>query len=145
MGPEGDYQAKRFNGETGGERIQAALMQAADEPGSSVVTVTGAGPDGGVWETTGLEIGSHTTLLIRNATIKLADGAGSNVLRNLDLDAGNDGISIVGVGDATVDGNAPKQPRGTEGHGYDDKRPEWIGLRFEHCDDLIMSVVAVYR
>ena len=145
MSPEGDYLAERFAGETGGERIQAALTRAADERGQRVVTVAGAGPDDGVWETTGLEIGSHTTLLIRNATIKLADGAGSNVLRNIDLDTGNDGISVIGVGDATIDGNAPKQPRETDGHGYNDKRPEWIGLRFEHCDGLTIRNLRIER
>jgi len=140
-----DYAAGDFEGATGGERIQAALDRAAEEGGRAVVTVTGAGPDGGVWETTGLEIGSRTTLRLRNATIRLADGAGDNVLRNRDLEAGNDGISVVGVGEATIDGNAPNQPRETDNHGYDDKRPEWVGLRFEHCDDLTVRGFRIER
>jgi len=145
MDGKGDYQAGSFDGGTGGEQIQAALTRAADEHGQAVVTVTGAGPDDGVWETAGLEIGSHTTLRIDNATIRLADGAGNNVLCNRDLDAGNDGISVVGVGNATIDGNAPNQPRDTDNHGYHDKRPEWIGLRFEHCDDLTIRNLRIER
>jgi len=140
-----DYAAGDFEGATGGERIQAALDRAAEEGGRAVVTVTGAGPDGGVWETTGLEIGSRTTLRLRNATIRLADGAGDNVLRNRDLEAGNDGISVVGVGEATIDGNAPNQPRETDNHGLDDKDPRWIGLRFEHCDDLTVRDLRIER
>jgi len=142
---ENSYAARKFDGATGGERIQAALDRADDDRGQSVVTVTGAGPDERVWETSGLEIGSHTTLLVRNATIRLADGAGENVLRNRDLDGGNDGISVVGVGDATIDGNAPNQPRETEDHGIDHKRPEWVGLRFENCDDLAIRDLTIER
>jgi hypothetical protein len=145
MHEDTEYAAGDFDGSTGGERIQAALDRADDDEGQSVVTVTGAGPDDGRWETTGLEIGSHTALLLRNATIRLADGAGENVLRNRDLDAGNDGISVVGVGDATIDGSAPNQPRETENHGYEDKRPEWIGLRFEKCDDLTVRDLTIER
>lgn len=145
MNDAGDYRASEFDGATGGERVQSALDRAAEEPGQAVVTVSGAGPDDGVWETTGLEIGSQTTLQIRNATVKLADGAGNNVLRNRDLDDGNDGISVVGVGTATIDGNAPNQPRETDNHGYHDKRPEWVGLRFEHCDDLTVRDLRIER
>jgi len=144
--PEADahHEAASFDRATGGERIQAALDAAAG-PGRAVVSVTGAGPDDGVWETSGLTIGSHTTLVLRNATVRLADGAGENVLRNRDLDGGNDGISVVGVGAATVDGNAPNQPRETDNHGLDDKDPRWIGPRFEHCDDLTVRDLRIER
>lgn len=139
------YSASTFDGLTGGNRIQTALDHAETDETQTVVEVTGTGPDDGVWETDGLRIGSKTTLVVRNATIRLAAGADANVLRNRDLETGNDGISVVGVGTATIDGNAPAQSRVTENHGYHDKDPQYVGLRFEHCDDLSITGLQIER
>jgi electron transfer flavoprotein alpha subunit len=78
---------------------------------------------------------------------------GSKVETTVDVDGdrflltvrGGEWPPAEGVGDATIDGNAPSQPRETENHGFDDKSPEYVGLRFEHCDDLTIRGLTIER
>lgn len=57
---------------------------------------------------------SNTTLVLRNATVRLADHSNCNLWQNANRDlAGNRNVSIVGIGRAYFDGNASGQDRQT--------------------------------
>jgi len=51
-------------------------------------------------------IPSNRTLYIKNAKIILKSGSYDNMFRNSDFDNGNENISIVGLGNALIDGNS---------------------------------------
>ena len=111
------HRAEDFEGQTGGERIQAAIAVAAAEPGHNVVVVGPTGPDAdGRWVLTrAIELPSHTTLILVGAYLFLADKANDNLIRNRDFDEGNTGIHVIGLGGARLDGNAANQDRAVRG------------------------------
>jgi hypothetical protein len=116
---EGRYvhQAEEYQGETGGDRIQAAIAAAQAEPGHNVVVVGPRGPDArGRWVLPrAIELPSHTTLLLLGAHLFLADRANDNLIRNRDPDQGNADIHVIGLGGARLDGNAENQDRNVRG------------------------------
>lgn len=109
----GYREASEFDGSCGGEQIQQAIDAAADEPGGAVVLVGPTGPDeGGRWDVAeAIEIPSHTTLVLSGAHLRLVDGANDNVVRNRNLEAGDEQVHLVGIGEARIDGNAANQER----------------------------------
>lgn len=108
--------AKRFDGETGGERIRRAVEAAAAEPGANVIAVPPDGPDGGDWLLErAIELPSHTTLRLEGATLRLAPGTQDNILRNADYEGGDEDVHVLGTGGARLDGNAARQERVSDG------------------------------
>jgi len=109
-GPNSTFNAESYPGETGGEKIQAALDEAAETSTPSVVVAGPDGPDSGDWLLPNtLEAGSHTTIVLLGSSWKLGNGVDDNILRNKDFDGGNDEIHVQGVGNAKIDGNAANQ------------------------------------
>jgi hypothetical protein len=126
--------ASQFGGETGGERIQRAIDSAANEAGSNVVVVDENGPDDGVWVLeSAIELPSHTTLHLEGATLRLADGATDNLLRNADYEDGNEEIHVVGIGEARLDGNGKNQKR------IDDGSHETVGIHLYNVETVTLS------
>ena len=111
------HRAEEYEGETGGERIQAAITAADSEPGGNVVVVGPTGPDNdGRWVLTrAIELPSHTTLILQGAQLFLADNANCNMIQNRDYVDGNADIHVIGVGGARLDGNAANQARAVDG------------------------------
>jgi polygalacturonase len=111
------HRAEDFEGETGGERIQAAIAAAHAEPGHSVVVVGPVGPDrDGRWIVkSAIKLPSHTTLLLVGAYLFLADNANCALIQNSDYVEGNTDIHVVGVGGARLDGNPNHQARTVDG------------------------------
>jgi len=105
--------AADFDGNCGGERIQRAIDAADDESGRAVVTVGPDGPDdGGTWLLEqAVELPSHTTLSLRGAHLRLAEGANDNLLRNRHLEDGDEEIHVIGDGEARIDGTPEAQDR----------------------------------
>jgi len=105
--------AGEYSGSPGGDCIQRAIDDAAASAGQAVVTVGPDGPDeDGRWALEdAIELPSHTTLRLEGAHLRLVDGANDNVLRNRDLESGNEAIHVVGDGTARIDGNAVNQER----------------------------------
>lgn len=121
----GTFDARRYDGTDGGERIQAALDHAA-EVDPAVVVVAGTGPDdvsgranatcANAWLLrSALEIPSDTTLLFRGAHVFLNDGVNQNLVRNAAATSGDDTrdseIHVVGDRSTFLNGNATEQNR----------------------------------
>jgi len=108
------------------DSIQATIDASEAVQDHPTVVVDGDGPDAnGQWVHDGLLMGSNTTLIIQNAYVKLADGADTNIIRNRDKTNGNDNLSVIGIGNAIIDGNAQNQNR-------TQKDPKFIGINFTH-------------
>jgi polygalacturonase len=87
--------------------------------------------------TSALELPSHTTLRLEGATLRLADGATDNLLRNADYDDGNEDIHVVGVGRARLDGNGENQERITDGS------HETVGIHLYNVENVTLSCFSI--
>ena len=112
----GVWHAEDFEGENGGERIQAAVDAAEAEPGPNVIMVGPVGPDADSrWEVSkAIELPSYTTLLLQGAYVILADQADSDLVQNRDFIEGNTDIHVIGRGGARLDLNPSQQPQPTD-------------------------------
>lgn len=142
--------ARAYSGDSGGEKIQNAIAAADAAAGPNLVVVDGAGPDdvsgssGAVsdvrsesaWKIVDTpEIPSNTTLLLANCYLFVADGADDSILRNRAAENGgfDENISIVGLGNAVLDGNKDNQTIFDRESGPAERN---IGIRFWHINDL---------
>ena len=81
---------------------------------------------------------SNRTLILQNATLRLAGGVNSNVIRNLDQDeGGNSNIRVIGIGGAVLDGNGSNQTRQTTA-GWKN-----VGVNFVNAHNYVVRGVTI--
>lgn len=91
-----------------------------------------------------INLGDNKKIYIDSATIFLANGTEENIIKNTNFEAGNSNISLIGLGNAILDGNASAQDRTIYGRDSSESY-KYQGLYFLNVDNFTARNLSLFN